>query len=251
METPYRLRARKPPPPRELPLGALVGEYRAAANAKVLWATAPFGLLILYGAWLWHQGRLGTWVPSGFSQLVVLVLFVLSIALIVNSALGGAGVVQLFEHGVVDRREATSATIHWQDLASLTSAIEKQASGAWSQRHVVTATDGTSIVLTSALGGLDDLLGRIRWRLVELQLPGALEKWRAGGDVRFGAVVARPEGIAHEGTTVAWAKVTDVDVDGGALVVTRADGEPPMRVPLVQVPNAAVLAALVDEVRKA
>jgi hypothetical protein len=227
-----------------------LGEYRGAVNSKVLWATAPFIALLFYGGWLWHQGTLSAWVSSQFSAVVVLVLFVLSIALIVSSALGGTGAVQLFEQGIVDRREAANVTIHWQDLASLTSTIKKQGSGEWAQRHVIRATDGTAMVLTPAVGGLEDLLGRIRWRLVELKLPGALEKWRGGGDVRFGAIVVREDGIAHEGMTVPWAEIADVDVEDGILVVRRTGGAAAMHVALGLVPNAAVLAALVDEARK-
>ncbi|HEY6459276.1 MAG TPA: hypothetical protein VIY73_03965, partial [Polyangiaceae bacterium] len=76
MATPYRLRAARPVSPASAAgvLGPHVRSYYAAATRNVVWAAAPFVLLLGYGVWLAHQGMLAHWFNSNFSAVAVTAL---------------------------------------------------------------------------------------------------------------------------------------------------------------------------------
>ena len=172
MSAPYRLRGLRPQ--RELPvdevLGPRVRSYYAAANSKVIWAAAPFVLLLAYGVWLGHQGLLSRWFNSTFSAVAVSTLFVLCVALITRtSAVGGAEVLRVHANGLLDLRAGPRA-VRWDEMRSLT-AVTHQADAV--VEHCLRTSDGTMVKLGESIGEVMQLVDELRVRMVEHKLPGS------------------------------------------------------------------------------
>jgi hypothetical protein len=244
MSAPYRLRARRPASvaAETVLLGPPVRSYKVATNRNVVWAAAPFVLLLAYGVWLAHQGLLAHWFNSTFSVFAVTVLFVTSIVLIVYTAAGGVDeVVRVHANGILDLRAGPRA-VRWDEIRSLTAVWSKE--GRVIEHHRLAATDGTTITLGSSIGGVDELVDEIRARMAEYALPQVRARIADGEVVRFGAIEASEKGIAVGARVVEWSEVADVEAEGGEIVVRGRDGRRQAAVKLEEVPNAFLLAEL-------
>src|SRR5579872_1848453 len=104
MATPYRLRAVRPASAASAAgiLGPHARSYYGAASRNVVWAAAPFVLLLAYGVWLAHQGMIDRVFNSTFSAVAVTALFVVAIVLIVyTSVVGGGELVRVHANGLL------------------------------------------------------------------------------------------------------------------------------------------------------
>lgn len=249
MSTPYRLRARRPISTGSATgvLGPHVRSFYAAASRKVVWAAAPFVLLLAYVVWLAHQGMLSHWFNSSFSVGAVATLFVLSTALIVHtSAVGGGELIRVHANGILDLRLGPRA-VRWDEIESLT-AQEPDEGGAV-ERHVLRTTDGETIALGPSIGGVEDLVDEIRVRMSEQRLPDIRSRIGEGEVVHFGAFAASAEGIAAGPRVVAWDQIAEIEAEEGQIVVRDGQGERVAAAPLDKVPNAFLLAEISHERR--
>jgi hypothetical protein len=244
MSTPYRLRARRPPTADSAAtlLGPPVRTFYGAATRNVVWAAAPFVLLLGYGVWLAHQGLLEHWFNSTFSVFAVAVLFALSIVLIVyTSAVGGGELVRVHANGILDLRVGPRA-VRWDEMQSLT--VMAPEDGRAGLRHVLRTTDGGRLSLGPSIGGVQDLVDELRVRMAEHQLPGVRARIAEGDVVRFGAMAASEQGISVGPRVVAWDDVVDVEAEAGEIVVRGRGGERVAAAKLADVPNAFLLAEM-------
>ena len=244
MTTPYRLRARRPATAASTAslLGPPVRTFYAAATRNVVWAAAPFALLLGYGVWLAHQGLLEHWFNSTFSVFAVAALFALSIVLIVyTSAVGGGELVRVHANGILDLRVGPR-TVRWDEMQSLT--VVASEDGGHGVRHVLRTTDGGVLSLGPSIGGVLDLVDEIRVRMAEQQLPGVRARIAEGDVVHFGAMAASEQGISVGPRVVAWDDVGDVDAEAGEIVVRGPGGERVAAAKLADVPNAFLLAEM-------
>jgi hypothetical protein len=246
MTPPYRLRAARPTSAVAATdlLGPRLRSYRIDAARHVIWAAAPFVLLLAYGVWLAHQGLLAHWFNSTFSVLAVATLFVLSIALIAHTAaVGGAETIGVHANGLVDLRSGQAA--RWDEIHSLTAVWDEHAKRV--ARHVVATTGGVRMSLGAAIGGVDQLVDEVRARMLDHKLAFLRGRLAEGGCVRFGALAASAAGIAAEQRTLSWSDVGRIDVEAGEIVVRTRGGERWAAAPLKDVPNAFLLAEVADE----
>ena len=244
MSAPYRLRARRPPTADSTAsvLGPPGRMFYGAATRNVVWAAAPFVLLLGYGVWLAHQGLLEHWFNSTFSVFAVAVLFALSIVLIVyTSAVGGGELVRVHANGILDLRVGPHA-VRWEEMQSLTVAAPQD--GRPGVRHVLRTTDGATLSFGPSIGGVVDLVDEIRVRMAERQLPEVRARIAEGDVVRFGVMAASEQGISVGPRVVAWDDVADVEAEAGEIVVRGRDGERVAAAKLADVPNAFLLAEM-------
>jgi hypothetical protein len=244
MTAPYRLRASGPTSVASAVgvLGPHVRTFRGAAHRQSIWAATPFVLLLAYVVWLFHQGELGHWFNSGFSAAAVAVLFVLAIILIAyTAAVGGGEIVRVHANGLLDLRAGPRA-VRWDEVQSLTAMPAEDGSGI--VRHVLRTTDGAVLSLGRSIAGVDELVDEVRVRLVEQRTPSLRLRIAEGDTLRFGAVTASREGIRVGDSVVGWDAVEDVEAEGGEIIVRGHDGQRLGAAPLVDVPNAFLLAEL-------
>jgi hypothetical protein len=250
MATPYRLRAHRPTSAAAADgvLGPHERSYYAAATRNVVWAAAPFALLLGYGVWIAQQGLLSHLFNSTFSAFAVAALFVMAIVLITyTSAVGGGELVRVHANGLLDLRLGPRA-VRWDEIESLTAAEPEP--GRSVERHRVVTQDGTTIALGPSIGGVHDLVEVIRARMAERRLPDFRVRIAEGGAVRFGAFVASGEGLTVGTRVVAWEDLGEVEAEAGEIVVRDAKGQRAGAARVAEVPNAFLLAEMVHERKK-
>jgi hypothetical protein len=249
MSTPYRLRARRPTSVTAATsvLGPVVRPFYAAASRKVVWAAAPFILLLAYVVWLAHEGLLAHWFNSTFSVGAVATLLVLSTALIVHtSAVGGGELIRVYANGILDLRTGPRA-VRWDEIESLTA--QEAEEGGTVERHLLRTTDGSTIALGPSIGAVEDLVDEIRVRMAEHRLPGVRARIAEGGVVPFGAFAATEHGLAVGSRVVAWDQIAEIEAEAGEIVVRDARGDRMAAARLAEVPNAFLLAEMAHERR--
>jgi hypothetical protein len=249
MSTPYRLRARRPKATASAVslLGPPVRSFRAAATRNVIWAAAPFVLLLGYGVWLAHEGLLDHWFNSTFSVGAVAVLFVLAVALIVyTSAVGGGELVRVHANGILDLRVGPRA-VRWEEMQSLTATTSGD--GREILRHVLRTTDGVSVSLGPSIGGVLDLVDEVRVRMAEHQLPEVRARIAEGDVVHFGAMTVNEQGISVGPRVVAWDDMAEIEADAAEIVIRGKGGERVAAARLADVPNAFLLAEMLHSRR--
>jgi hypothetical protein len=216
-----------------------VRSYYGAASRNVVWAAAPFVLLLGYGVWLAHEGLLLHWFNSTFSVVAVGVLFTIATALIVyTSAVGGGELIRVHADGILDLRIGPRA-IRWNEIQSLTATSSEPVVS-----HVLRTTDGVSLSFGPSIGGVHDLIDEIRARMAEHQLPELRTRVAEGGVAHFGAITASEQGISLGTNVVVWDAVGEIEADAGEIVVRGKAGERALAAALDQVPNAFLLAEL-------
>jgi hypothetical protein len=247
MSTPYRLRANRPTSVAAAVgvLGPPVRAFGGATNRNVVWAAAPFVLLLAYGVWLAHQGLLAHWFNSTFSVFAVAILFMASIALIVYTAAGGgADLVRVHANGILDLRVGPRA-VRWDEIQSLTAVPGPDGRGV--DHHRLMTADGTTINLGRSIGGVEELVDEIRLRIVDHALPGVRTRIAGGDVVRFGAMAASQDGIAVGPDVVTWDDAAAVEAEAGEIVIRGRDGQRRAAARLADVPNAFLLAEMVHD----
>jgi hypothetical protein len=240
MSTPHRLRgeARASGAPVADWLGPCLRSFRVDAARHVIWACAPFVLLLAYVVWLGHQGELLHWFNSTFSVGAVTTLFVLAVLLIGHTAaVGGAEVIRVHAAGLVDLR--TGHAVRWDEVRSLTAVWDAKTRRV--ARHLLTTTAGGRISLSASIAAVDELLDEIRTRMVDHKLGSLRLRVAEGGSVRFGAFAVSAEGIATDQGRLAWPDVGRVDAEDGEVVVRTRDGERWAAAALETVPNDRAL----------
>jgi hypothetical protein len=254
MPEPYRLRAARPVAAASAAetLGPVVRSFhRAAAGRHVGWVATPFVVLLGYFVWLARQGELSLWFNSGFSAFAVTALFVLVVVLIAYTAIGGGPeIVRLHADGLLDLRAGPRA-VRWDEARSLTDLWDTRAGRLGG--CVLRTADGAALVLGADVAGVEELVDELRARLTARELPAMLERLAEGGEVRFGAFVARAAGVAQGDRVLPWTAVGGPLVDKGELVLhdTSAAGATWASAPLRAVPNAFLLAELIEKRRAA
>jgi hypothetical protein len=244
MSTPYRLRASSPTTLATAVrvLGPQVRSFCGTTNRNVVWAAAPFALLLGYGVWLAHQGLLERWFNSTFSVGVVAVLFVASIALIVRTAAGGGSdLVRVHANGILDLRGGLRA-VRWDEIESLVavpSQDEKEI-----DHHRLLTSDGSIVSLGQGIGNVEELVDEIRMHLGEHALPRVRARIAQGDVIRFGALAADASGVAIGEQTIPWDEVGAIEAEAGRIVVRDRDGARRLAARLDEVPNAFLLAEI-------
>jgi hypothetical protein len=245
MAVPYRLRAPRPTfiPTTGESLGPVVRSYRMAAQRNVIWAAAPFALLLAYVVWLGHEGLLLRWFNSMFSVAAVSSLFVLSIVLIVYTAtIGGAEAVRVHANGIFDMRGQARA-VRWDEMRSLVAVCSDAGSVV---RHLLRTEDGSVLSLGRSIGDVDALVDEVRVRMSEHKTEALEARLASGGTVRFGVVEARSDGLHVNGKLLPWREVGAIESEGDEILLYDRAGQPWARAALGEVPNAFLLVEVAE-----
>jgi hypothetical protein len=214
-----------------------------AAQRNVIWAAAPFAMLLAYVVWLGHEGLLLRWFNSMFSVAAVSCLFVLSIVLIVYTAtIGGAEAVRVHASGIFDMRGQARA-VRWDEMRSLVAVCND---AGVVLRHVLRTEDGTAITLGRSIGDVDALVDEVRVRMTEHKAGSLEARLAAGGAVRFGAIEARSDGLLLGSNHLAWCELGEIEAEGGQVLVRDRTGQVWGQAALGEVPNAFLLVELAD-----
>ena len=116
-------------------------------------------------------------------------------------------------------------------------------------RYTVHTRAGQSFVISEFLPDAAALGRQLEDQLVKHRLPAALEAYRAGTPVAFGTLTVSRTGLACGTASLAWTDVEQLAVEAGYLSIRKKGAYfrwSNLRV--ADIPNFAVLAALVDAI---
>jgi hypothetical protein len=246
---PYRLRGSTETPgaSAEHLLGARVRTFYGAAHHKAIWFAAPFVLLLAYITWLAHQDKLEHWFNSTFSVVAVSTVFVLAIALITHTAaVGGGEMIRLHAAGILDMRLGPRA-LRFDEILSITAVASPDRTHI--DHYLLGTSDGATLTFGRAISAFEELADELRARIAELRMPELRRRVAGGGTARFGAFRADGAGILVGPRTLPWGEVSRIETARGEVVVRGADGERLEAAPVEAVPNAFLLAELVQDLR--
>ncbi|MBI5486931.1 MAG: hypothetical protein HY905_06335 [Deltaproteobacteria bacterium] len=126
--------------------------------------------------------------------------------------------VDVHELGFVLHRRSQTQACRWDDIAELWSTpFYGPSPGGGRQTkagYTVRKRDGTNILLTPALAGLERLAGRVREETYRRMMPWALSQFQAGGQVSFGMYSVSRQGLA---VTAPQVSIGAIMLSGGAV----------------------------------
>lgn len=167
---------------------------------------------------------------------------------------------ELREHGLVYRVLGAETVMLWEDLAQVT--ITRRNTRRWVRdRCVLVARDGGRVVLSDQLQGIAAICSKVEEETVRRQFPLAMADVQAGHALAFGPFQVTKERLAHASRGLAWNDVVDAVVMKGVFVVSDKHGIRILpkrdgiiawaKAPCGEVPNAAVLLRLVQQLKGA
>jgi hypothetical protein len=167
---------------------------------------------------------------------------------------------ELREHGLVYRVRRAETVMLWDDVSSVT--VTRRNIRRWARdRCVLVARDGGRLVLSDPLQNIAALCSRVEEETVRRLLPRAMADLQAGHALAFGPFEVTKDGLAHASRGLAWNDVADALAMKGVLVVSDRHGIRVLpkrdgiiawaKAPCDQVPNAAVLLRLVQQLKGA
>lgn len=232
-------------------LGELIEEFGASETVRTQYVIIAFGgfavgAIITCVAWLSPEG--GSWGNklAGFIFLALGCVFVWGLWRL------GRLRVRVYEGGVVCGRRGRERVFAWDEVdafAESRSVYEDTLTGLKSgvgHTYSLRRRDGEVVTLDNEVAGVAELGAIMRRETGARLVPRAAEIVRGGGSVRCGEFVLTREGLAHKSKTLAWAEVGGVEFADGRLNVTDRAGRKWAGELHGFVPNAHVLAALIE-----
>lgn len=154
--------------------------------------------------------------------------------------------VAVFDDGlvVVTGGEVTAA--RWEDVTSLFVEVRRSGLGPTRHRYTAHLHDGRSIRLDNRDHRITQLGERIVHHLVPVQMSQAVAVFVQGQPVTFGPVMVSWQAVATARRSIPWESYGGVMVLNGELVIQprRGAGLKPIRLPVMYVPNVALLLSL-------
>jgi hypothetical protein len=236
-------------------LGESLGEF-SADFTHVFKRILAAGALLLLGAALLTLGIVLEVLAGGglAHHMLIFGLFPLAASFgMLGRAVSARGLrVQVHADGLLESRGGRQTVLRWQDVNRVTQAASIKAGHLPFRAPLqleLASRHGRRLVFNEGLAGLEELTRLVHERTLTCMLPVALEAYEKDAIIGFGALSVSREGIRHGDRVVPWEAVGEVRVDGDHLVVSKGRaGGPHFRVPVGQVPNAHVLAALAERV---
>jgi hypothetical protein len=115
---------------------------------------------------------------------------------------------------------------------------------------ILVRADGQVFLFNETLNGLKDFQRLVREHTLKWMLPAALEAYRTGEEVGFGALSVSPEGVHHGEDTLPWKDFESARATAGQIVIRAAGrARPAFKVDVSEVDNAHVFLALAEKAR--
>ncbi len=256
MKAPYRVA--DPSPER---YGPLVVQYGRSpfAVARSLGLAALMALLGL-GSFISVAGPLEEGAPQDrvAALMAGCIAWTVAAALTVYMVRSRGLQLELRRHGLIHRTHRRMVAMLWDDVVELR--VTRRNLRRWSgDSCTLVSRDGQRLELTDQLSGVDEISARLERDHVLRLLPGCVSAVKEGRTVAFGPFTVSAEGLAHRDRRLAWKEVGGGGTAGHLLVV--GDVRNGIRVlpkgivawarePYDEIPNAAVLLALVQALRQ-
>jgi hypothetical protein len=161
----------------------------------------------------------------------------------------------VFPEGLVLFRHHRADVWRWDQIDAVYLQPDPVARPALAQVVTLRRQDGERLVFNSGLEYVDNQLGvRGQVETCRRLLPRFWEALGTGATLDFGPLQVSPEGIHKHPESCSWEEVTAVELTEESLVIRRQDGAGRRRnwkLPLAQVPNTALLLALIQRGRTA
>jgi len=163
--------------------------------------------------------------------------------------------VLVFPCGLARIRGDMVDAIRWAEVATVTRAVlwerEQESFLDGAIRFTLVANDSRKFVFDEFLPGLRELRRHVERYTLPHLFPPLLDTLMAGRAVSFGQLTVHRMGLAYGGSALPWALCKSVEVVKGRLIVRRTGAWFAFcDVPLREVPNAHVLLALTEYVRR-
>jgi hypothetical protein len=244
-------------------LGALVESYGRSKRAA-LRSVAIVGFLLLLGLEACLSSLDGLddrAVDTSVVGMLVGATALLAVLLLGRRMLASRGLrLELREHGLVYRVRRAETVMLWEDVAQVT--VTRRNIRRWARdRCVLVARDGGRLVLSNQLQGIVAICSKVEEETVRRLFPRAKADLQAGHSLAFGPFQVTEERIVHGSRGLAWNDVADAVVMKGVFVVSDRHGIRILpkrdgiiawaKAPCDEVPNAAVLLRLVQQLKGA
>ncbi|GAC1348491.1 MAG: hypothetical protein NVSMB27_16440 [Ktedonobacteraceae bacterium] len=250
-------------------IGTVMQEYKSNTGSKMFWGI----VLVTIGVILTVLGVLlllvlfttgfGSAVFAGIALVVTLVVTGLAffinhgIAVIRRARRNRGAAVYLCADGLLHSKNGGVEVIRWDQIAQVwrvyTVVLANYGQKAYMlSQFLLRRPDGTALLLDNAFHRFKEMGAQIEQQVVNRLLPGALTACRSGYAVAFGPIAVQQQGVSVEPRKdlFSWNEIDKVRVAAG-LITFRKKGPPLVTsilatVPLGKVPNAGVLAALIE-----
>jgi hypothetical protein len=169
---------------------------------------------------------------------------------------GNRGVL-LFEKGLVSLRPGKPAVWPWDEVEAVWLDIAEirnylagvRVTSPCTWHCTVQGGGHEDLVLTHDLRGVERLVRAVAQGAYEARLPGLVRAHRAGKAVNFQVLKVSRTGLSRGSKSLPWSDVGGVAIENGTFAVLTKDGRRAWySQPVRDVPNALVLAALIDTI---
>ena len=251
-------------------IGTVIQEYKSNTGSKMFWGIVliAIGIILTALGLLLLPLLLSTGSVSAVLAVIALVvtLVVTGLAFFTKHGLAvtrrarrnrGAAV-YLCTDGLLHIKNGGVEVIRWDQIAQVwrgyTVILANYGQKAYMLRQfLLRRPDGITLILDNAFHRFKAMGAQIEQQVVSRLLPGALTACKTGYAVSFGPIAVQQQGVHIEPRKdlLCWQEIDRVRIAAG-LIAFRKKGPPLVTsvladVPLAKVPNACVLAALIEQ----
>ena len=229
--------------------GFLVAVYVVGGIVCVLLGLAAVG----YGiAVLFHPPKRR--VPGAIFKLMGFGLFLVASGVGMLTRSRGFRGLRVFacRDGLARVHGTTAELIRWDEVNSVRRDLSRKegVTVRTPYRVILVRRDGKQFEFSEALSDVKRLRELAEECTLPFMLPAALEAYRAGETVGFGAVSVSPDGIHSAKDTLPWEDFADADAKQGQLLVRAAGRKRPFfKLDIAKVSNPHVFLALAEQAR--
>jgi hypothetical protein len=187
----------------------------------------------------------GRWLEAGAAVMAV----ACGLAMMRRRGRAAAGVVELHEGGLAQRRSGATIAIRFDEVAAITSDRRAHVrSGVRTERHCIATGDGRMIEFTNvAFERPHDLLEAIERNVYPRLRARFLKAFDAGETVQFGPFALNEDGVrVGDGALLPWREVAGVEVHDGRIEVGMRGAPQPTARSAALVPNAPILVEMIE-----
>lgn len=235
--------------PATFQLGTLLTEFRLTRTTRVyliLWIMLmAFGGFILIAAALAASANV-------FLYALSVILLTLGSCLIAYWVRNRQVRVQVYEQGIVYRRNTPSSVIRWEDIETVTQqAVNNSVNGVpvgTFYTFVLRTKRGETLKLTSAIHNMAELGTLVQHATYPYLLAQARTTYEQGGIVSFGRIAMDHQGLSVGQKFLNWNELNGVDVVRGYVhLKKRGKWLPWVTIAVAKTTNIHVFLALVDQ----
>ena len=205
-------------------LGELVSSHRNTRRSRILLLTVGLvcvlgGAFLAIAPWAFPDPNFGT-LSSIVTGVIAAGIVFLGFLLLRRLVTSRGRVVELFQHGLVDRLRSGTTVAPFDEVESIQSQ-RLQLIGAYgavrtkSESHILRLRQGDTVKLDHFLQGMNTLGTRLEEQVAQCMLPHLRRQLAEGASVSFGPATLTQEQISTGGQAVSYAELAGVSVQVG------------------------------------